>query len=95
MHRLPLLRLITATERSAVVWPDAIFCGSLGRLVSHLSFGEYDIWVDLQVQRCEERAFVSGRLTFLKFADDNWHFAGRRQDEGVPAVPLAKRAEQQ
>ena len=51
--------------------------------------------VELQVQRWEERCFVSGRPTFFEFADGNWRFAGRREEEGVPAVPFAERARQE
>ncbi|MDP9414151.1 MAG: metallophosphoesterase [Pseudomonadota bacterium] len=50
--------------------------------------------VELQVQRWEDTSFVGGRPTLFEFTDGNWHFAGRREDEGVPAVPFEERARQ-
>ena len=50
--------------------------------------------VELQVHRWEEGAFVGGRPTFFEFANGNWRFAGRREDQGVPAVPFEERAKQ-
>jgi 3',5'-cyclic AMP phosphodiesterase CpdA len=47
--------------------------------------------VELQVHRWEERCFVGGRPTFFEFIDGNWRFAGRKEEEGVPAVPFAER----
>jgi 3',5'-cyclic AMP phosphodiesterase CpdA len=41
--------------------------------------------VELQVQRWEEGQFVPGRPTLFAHGDENWYFAGRRQEEGVPA----------
>jgi len=50
--------------------------------------------IELQVQRWEEGAFIGGRPTFFTCDGENWTFAGRREDEGVPAVPFEVRAEQ-
>ncbi len=47
--------------------------------------------IEVQVQRWEERCFVRGRPTYFEFVDGNWRFAGRREDEGVPAVPFEER----
>lgn len=47
--------------------------------------------VELQVQRWEEAIFVAGRPTLFTFDGANWHFAGRREDEGVAAVPFDER----
>ena len=49
--------------------------------------------VELQVQRWEEAIFVPGRPTLFTFDGANWHFAGRQEEEGVPAVPFEERAE--
>jgi 3',5'-cyclic AMP phosphodiesterase CpdA len=51
--------------------------------------------VELQVQRWEDGSFVSGRPTFFAYNGDNWSFTGRREDEGVPAEPFAKREAQE
>ena len=48
--------------------------------------------VELQVHRWEDRCFVGGRPTFFEFVDGNWRFAGRNEEEGVPAVPFEERA---
>lgn len=49
--------------------------------------------VELQVQRWDGGAFVAGRPTCFEYRDDNWHFAGRREDEGTPAPIVAARAD--
>jgi 3',5'-cyclic AMP phosphodiesterase CpdA len=48
--------------------------------------------VQLQVHRWEEGAFVGGRPTFFAYDGGNWSFAGRNEQEGVPAVPFDERA---
>jgi predicted phosphodiesterase len=50
--------------------------------------------VQLQVHRWEETAFVGGRPTFFDYDGENWKFAGRIEEEGVPAVPFEERQEQ-
>ncbi len=50
--------------------------------------------VELQVQRWEEGRLVGGRPTFFRYDGENWTFAGRNEEEGVPAVPFEERAEQ-
>jgi hypothetical protein len=50
--------------------------------------------VQLQVHRWEESAFVGGRPTFFDYDGENWKFAGRLEEEGVPAVPFEEREEQ-
>ena len=47
--------------------------------------------VELQVHRWEKGSFVPGRPTLFERHEDNWHFAGRREEEGVPATPFADR----
>jgi 3',5'-cyclic AMP phosphodiesterase CpdA len=49
--------------------------------------------VELQVQRWDGGAFVAGRPTLYECRDGNWHFAGRRDEEGVPAPVVAARAD--
>ena len=48
--------------------------------------------IQLQVQRWEENRFVGGRPTYFAFDGTNWSYAGRREDEGEPAVPFEERA---
>jgi 3',5'-cyclic AMP phosphodiesterase CpdA len=48
--------------------------------------------VELQVHRWEDGGFVAGRPTRFEERDDNWHFAGRVENEGKPAVPFEDRA---
>ena len=48
--------------------------------------------IELQVQRWEESTFVGGRPTLFTYDGENWSFAGRREDEGVPAMPFEERA---
>jgi len=48
--------------------------------------------VELQVQRWEGNCFVSGRPTIFELRDGNWHFAGRREEEGSAALPFEQRA---
>jgi 3',5'-cyclic AMP phosphodiesterase CpdA len=45
--------------------------------------------VELQVQRWDGSAFVGGRPTLFKYVEGNWHFAGRKEGEGVPAQVVA------
>jgi 3',5'-cyclic AMP phosphodiesterase CpdA len=49
--------------------------------------------VELVVQRWDGSAFLPGRPTVFTRDDGNWHFAGRREDEGVPAEEVAERAD--
>jgi len=49
--------------------------------------------VELVVQRWDGSAFLPGRPTIFTGDGDNWHFAGRIEDEGVPAEEVAERAD--
>jgi hypothetical protein len=49
--------------------------------------------VELQVHRWEEGGFVGGRPTAFRNDGENWQFAGRKEEEGVPAIPFEERAE--
>jgi 3',5'-cyclic AMP phosphodiesterase CpdA len=49
---------------------------------------------DLQVHRWDGTAFVAGRPTLFRYEDGNWQFAGRKEEEGVPAPVVAARVEQ-
>jgi 3',5'-cyclic AMP phosphodiesterase CpdA len=49
--------------------------------------------VELQVQRWDGSAFVGGRPTLFEYLQDNWHFTGRNEDEGVPGEAVAARVE--
>jgi len=51
--------------------------------------------IELQVQRWEDGAFVGGRPTLFDYDGENWSFAGRREGEGVPAVPFEEREQQE
>jgi 3',5'-cyclic AMP phosphodiesterase CpdA len=48
--------------------------------------------VELQVQRWDGSTFVPGRPTLFTCDGGNWRFAGRREDEGVPAGEVADRS---
>ncbi|MDP8913046.1 MAG: metallophosphoesterase [Pseudomonadota bacterium] len=48
--------------------------------------------VELQVQRWEDGAFVGGRPTLFAYDGRNWHFAGRKEEDGIPATSFEERA---
>jgi 3',5'-cyclic AMP phosphodiesterase CpdA len=49
--------------------------------------------VELQVQRWEEGQLIGGRPTSFRYDGENWQFAGRNEQKGVPATPFEERAE--
>jgi len=49
--------------------------------------------VELQVQRWDGTAFVAGRPTSFEYAQGNWRFAGRKEEEGTPGQVVAARVE--
>jgi 3',5'-cyclic AMP phosphodiesterase CpdA len=49
--------------------------------------------VELVVQRWDGQAFLPGRPTIFTSDAGNWHYVGRREDEGVPAPVVAARAD--
>lgn len=49
--------------------------------------------VELVVQRWDGKVFLPGRPTVFTCEDGNWHFAERREQEGVPAGQVAARAD--
>jgi 3',5'-cyclic AMP phosphodiesterase CpdA len=47
--------------------------------------------VELQVFRWEDSHFLGGRPTLFEANGQNWDFVGRKEDQGVPAIPFEER----